>query len=110
MPLLSEFPFLTVNTQYPVHALLPPLFFFLYGLSSFFSLLIIGWFKVPLNLVVKLVLPLIGPGCGSVRLPVYLQWLSSRISLEKFAVTLLSKRQHVFFIKLTIQRSAIVME
>lgn len=29
MPLLSEFPFLTVNTQYPVHALLPPLFFFL---------------------------------------------------------------------------------
>lgn len=27
MPLLSEFPFLTVNTQYPVHALLPPLFF-----------------------------------------------------------------------------------
>lgn len=110
MPLVSEFPFLTVNTQYPVHALLSPLFLFPYGRRSYFTLLIMDWFKVLLNLVVKLVLPLIGPRCGSVHVPVYLQWLSSRISLERFAVTLLSKSQHVFFINLAIQSSAIVIE
>lgn len=72
-------------------------------------LLIMDWFKVLLNLMVKLVLPLIEPGCSSMHVPVYLQWLSSRISLERFAVTLFPKSQHVFFTKQTVQSCAIVM-
>lgn len=69
-------------------------FFFPCVLRFYFTLLVMDQLKVLLNLVMKLVSPLVGPSCSSVHVPLYLQWLSSRISLERLAVTMLPESQH----------------
>lgn len=113
--LVYEFPLLTVNVQHAVLMLLSLSFYFFfsfspYGLKSYFVLLNMDHSEVFLNLVVKFVLPLLGSGCGSVHVPVYLWWLLPRISLERFAVTLLLKRQLLFFSLKPIQNCAVVTE
>lgn len=73
---------MAVTTHYPIHTHPSPLIF-ASQTAVIVHVIEPGPVQDPAELAVKRVLPLIGPSCGSVRIPEYLQWLSSSISLGR---------------------------